>query len=132
MYIPPTDKEQLLLELQKPSRLVKALQALFDDRCLSYVKKDVMMGVLKDLVKSNKAISKAQNKAVPDAEGRSFNLLQMIIRYYIWCGAMQLCIFTDLNQDITDSKLYSYLQPTCIYSIHHAVAAVLEGLQLCS
>lgn len=80
MYIPPTDKEQLLLELQKPSRLVKALQALFDDRCLSYVKKDVMMGVLKDLVKSNKAISKAQNKAVPDAEGRSFNLLQMIIR----------------------------------------------------
>ena len=83
LYIPPTDKEQLLLELQKPSRLVKALQALFDDRCLSYIKKDVMMGVLKDLVKTHRAISKAQNKLAQDTEGRPFNLLQMIIRYVL-------------------------------------------------
>ena len=81
LYIPPTDKDQLLLELQKPPRLTKALQALFDDRCLGYIKKDAMMEVLKDLVKTNKAISKAQNKAAPDAEGKPFNLLQMIIRY---------------------------------------------------
>ena len=136
LYIPPTDKEQLLLELQKPSRLVKALQALFDDRCLSYVKKDVMMGVLKDLVKSNKAISKAQNKAVPDAEGRSFNLLQMIIRYGIWCGATQLCILTDLKQDISNSRLYNCQRLSCTWSIHqvlsHAVAAALQGVKLCS
>ena len=81
LYIPPTDKDQLLLELQKPSRIAKALQALFDDRCLSYVKKDVMMEVLKGLVKNSKAINKAQNKAVQEADGKPFNLLQMIIRY---------------------------------------------------
>ena len=81
LYIPPTDKDQLLLELQKPSRIAKALQALFDDRCLSYIKKDVMMEVLKGLVKNSKAINKAQNKAVQEADGKPFNLLQMIIRY---------------------------------------------------
>lgn len=80
LYIPPTDKDQLLLELQKPSRIAKALQALFDDRCLSYIKKDVMMEVLKGLVKNSKAINKAQNKAVQEADGKPFNLLQMIIR----------------------------------------------------
>jgi len=80
LYIPPTDKDQLLLELQKPSRIAKALQALFDDRCLSYIKKDVMMEVLKDLVKTNKAINKAQSKAVDKADGKPFNLLQMVIR----------------------------------------------------
>ena len=41
------------------------------------------MGVLKDLVKTHRAISKAQNKLTPDAEGRPFNLLQMIIRYVL-------------------------------------------------
>lgn len=68
------------MELQKPSRIAKALQALFDDRCLSYIKKDVMMEVLKDLVKTNKAINKAQSKAVDKADGKPFNLLQMVIR----------------------------------------------------
>ena len=81
MYIPPTDKDQLLLELQKPTRTAKALQALFDDRCLSYIKKEPMMEVLKDLVKTSKAINKAHNKLVQqDADGKSFNVLQMIIR----------------------------------------------------
>lgn len=81
MYIPPTDKDQLLLELQKPARTAKALQALFDDRCLSYIKKDAMMEVLKDLVKTNKAINKAHSKnGQQDPDGKPFNLLQMIIR----------------------------------------------------
>lgn len=80
LYIPSTDKDQLLLELHKPSRITKALQALFDDRCLGYIKKDMVMEVLKDMVKKNKAVSKAQNKAVPEVEGKPFNLLQMIIR----------------------------------------------------
>jgi len=42
-----------------------------------------VMEVLKDMVKKNKAISKAQNKAVPEVEGKPFNLLQMIIRYAV-------------------------------------------------
>lgn len=84
IYLPPTDKDQLLLELQKPARTAKALQALFDDRCLSYIKKEPMMEVLKDLVKTNKAITKAHNKSLQqDADGRPFNLLQMIIRYAV-------------------------------------------------
>lgn len=81
IYIPPTDKDQLLLELQKPACTAKALQALFDDRCLSYIKKEAIMEVLKDLVKTNKANSKAHSKGGQDAKGKPFNLLQMIIRY---------------------------------------------------
>ena len=89
IYLPPTDKDQLLLELQKPARTAKALQALFDDRCLSYIKKEPMMEVLKDLVKTNKAITKAHNKSFQlDADGKPFNLLQMIIRYAQWCNAL--------------------------------------------
>ncbi|KAL3158317.1 hypothetical protein ABBQ38_010561 [Trebouxia sp. C0009 RCD-2024] len=80
IYIPPTDKDQLLLELQKPACTAKALQALFDDRCLSYIKKEAIMEVLKDLVKTNKANSKAHSKGGQDAKGKPFNLLQMIIR----------------------------------------------------
>ena len=38
------------------------------------------MEVLKDLVKTNKAINKAQSKAVDKADGKPFNLLQMVIR----------------------------------------------------
>lgn len=82
IYLPPTDKDQLLLELQKPARTAKALQALFDDRCLSYIKKEPMMEILKDLVKTNKAITKAHNKSLQqDADDKPFNLLQMVIRY---------------------------------------------------
>ena len=82
MYIPPTDKDQLLLDLHKPERMAKALQALFDDRCLSYIKKDAMMEVLKDLVKTNKAVNKAHSKTgQQSADDKPFNLLQMIIRY---------------------------------------------------
>lgn len=81
IYLPPTDKDQLLLELQKPARTAKALQALFDDRCLSYIKKEPMMEILKDLVKTNKAITKAHNKSLQqDADDKPFNLLQMVIR----------------------------------------------------
>lgn len=108
IYLPPTDKDQLLLELQKPARTAKALQALFDDRCLSYIKKEAMMEVLKDLVKTNKAITKAHNKSLPqDADGKPFNLLQMIIRCALQpCGVMQyhrLCFAVVVTYYLRDT-----------------------------
>lgn len=75
MYIPPVEKEQLLLDLRMPGCTAKALQALFDDRCLGYVEKEVVMRTLKDLVKR-----KNLSKLALETDGQPFSLLQMVIR----------------------------------------------------
>lgn len=74
VYLPPIEKEELMADVRKPAYTAKALQALFDDRCLGYMEKDVMMRTLKDLVKR-----KSLNKLAPEVGGAA-TLLQMVIR----------------------------------------------------
>ena len=75
MYLPPVEKEQLLADVHKPAYFAKALQALFEDRCLGYIEKHVMMRTLKDLVKR-----KSLNKLSPEVDGKPSTLLLMVIR----------------------------------------------------
>ena len=62
------------------------------------------MEVLKDLVKTNKAITKAHNKSLQsDIDGKPFNLLQMIIRCALQLSCVtqhhcRLCFFAPLCQ----------------------------------
>lgn len=130
IYLPSTDKDQLLLELPKPARTAKALQALFDDRCLSYIKKEPMMEVLKDLVKTNKAITKAHNKSLQsDADGKPFNLLQMIIRCALQLSFVmqthhRLCFIVPLHQHhplIHPRVLQSFPAVRCAWNKCHGL-----------
>ena len=71
-----------MADVRKPAYTAKALQALFDDRCLGYMEKDIMMRTLKDLVKR-----KSLNKLAPEIGGAA-TLLQMVIR------SAQLLLYT--------------------------------------
>ena len=70
------EKEQLLADVHKAAYFAKALQALFEDRCLGYIEKHVMMRTLKDLVKR-----KSLNKLSPEVDGKPSTLLLMVIRF---------------------------------------------------
>lgn len=91
VYLAPVEKEQLLADIGKPAYVARALQALFDDRCLGYLEKDVTMRTLKDLVKRKKL-----NKLSSD-DGRPSSLLRIIIRSAILTCAkacVQSLLFT--------------------------------------
>lgn len=87
VYLPPVEKDQLLADVRKPAYVTKALQAVFDDRCLGYLEKDVTMRTLKDLVKRKK-----QNKLVVEGEDAS-SVMQLVIRYALLTVMMHMLCF---------------------------------------